>query len=751
MWYNLDNLIGVLIMIIKQGSIGGFVAQKDKVFLVPEFQRPYSWEIENADDFLYDLENCVQNPKKVHFFGTIFYNPSPDDERSYMIIDGQQRITTTMLMITAIARIIKDRSEDNSAANYPKEKYDAETIEKKYLLSSAYAKIKLRAVAYDSRIFQDIFDTDGINLSPEEKRSNLWKVYRHFKKHFAKKGELYRYLDALKNFSVLSLGLGGENDDNPQRVFESINSTGKELEAGDKIRNFALMLDSKALSDKVYKNYWSKIENALTDPDSDDISDFFRNYLIAKRQAVIPTNDVYSEFKKLFKEEVGADQSEKIDGFYSEIVKYLNYYCVMALGTPGFEKTRVPEVAYRMRYIRIGLYMPFAMSVLSYYESGKLSVSEVDEIFSIIETYFSRRLICNISASSLDKVFATLHKNVVDILDVEENAKYTEVLKFLMLRRTGQTRLPDDKEVSHAALENDFYRQKISNVMYVLTLVNDSERKKEANYFKDVVEGRIKLSVEHIMPQTIDPKDKNNGAKWVQMLGKDWQETYANYLHTLGNLTLTGYNTEYSNRPYLDEKHPERSKMWLIDRKGSKVGLGYSDLALNKYIARTYKTRWAEKEIKRRAKWFTNAFSKLWPYPSSSFVPTKSDSSVSLLSGQVFTNCQISTVTVFGESIAVGSWAEALDYIAETLYESSPETFLKALDDDYLSTVIVKSRTAERGLTQILDTKYWVRIDNSTNAKIRITTALAKLYHLSPEDIRAEVSGGEMSEAGNKK
>lgn len=732
-------------MKIKQESIADFISNKsekgqaalNKVFLVPQFQRPYSWTPENADDYLTDIRVLIADTEKIHYFGTIFYSPDLNENEELeengqmMIIDGQQRITTTMLMLTAIYHLEKESGKTKQA----------DQIMKDYLASGAFTKIKLRTVAYDSRILQDIFDTNGINLRPEEKRSNLWQVYRYFRKALENDFEnIWQYVDVLKRFKVISIGIGEKGDDNPQRVFESINSTGKPLTDGDKIRNFALMLDDAQLSDRVYNEYWSKIENSLTDPDQDEITDFFRNYLMAKKQMVIRTDEVYNEFKKLFAKNVSDQKSNEIDVFYKDIIRFLKYYSVLVLGESGYNKTVIPEVAYKMRYIRAGLYVPFGLSVIDYYEKGKLTEGELNEIFGLIEAYFSRRIVCNISASSLDKVFSSLHQNVLDILAVEENANYVEILKFLMLRRTGQTRFPDDKELLRAIEESKFYEQRLTNVMYVLSQVNDRERNKESNVFKQIAEGELKLSVEHIMPQTINPKDRENGAKWVEMLGDKWKEIHETYLHTIGNLTLTGYNTEYSNRPYVDEKRPERSKMGLIDKKGNKVGFSYSDLALNSYIARTFKTSWGEKEIRRRDKWLLRSMQKMWAYPTTGFVPTVSDTSVSLLGSDRFMNCQINSVTIFGDNKEVGSWAEALDFIAETLYEYSQKTFKSALNDEYLGAFIRKSRTDERGFSQILDTNYYVRVDNSTNAKVRIIRALAKLYGLSSEDIKAEIT-----------
>lgn len=726
-------------MLFEQPSIKGFVGERKSFFKIPEFQRPYSWEPKNAFEMLEDLERCVRVPEKGHYFGTIFYT---NDKTAYTIIDGQQRITTTLLLIMAVYHLIDKYPEKGKGGDDPHNYYTKDDISDEFLYDHEFSKVKLRTVAYDDRIFQDIYETGGERLSKEEKRSNLWRVYKTFYDYFDEKDTLNQYINALDNFRVVKIGLQENIDDEPQRVFESINSTGQPLTDGDKIRNFALMLDNEEMRKYVYNEYWSEIERALTDPDKDEITDFFRSYLIAKRQAVIQTTEVYTEFKKFFAENI-KDQTDKksIDDFYGEITEYLNYYLLLVLGeethSQKYRKTQIPLVAKHMRYIRSGLYVPFGMSVMAWYNDGKISSKELDDVFMLIETYFSRRLVCNISAASLDKVFASLHEGIVQMIEVEVGANYVEVMKFMLLKRTGQTRLPNDNELMLTISNNDFYNQRHNNVMYVLCAANDIHRPKSSNVLGQVMDGTLKLSVEHIMPQTIIPKDKN-GAKWVKMLGDDWAKIHESYLHTLGNLTITGYNAEYSNLPYVDAEHPERSKMHLVDKHGDHVGLADNDFIMNQYIANNFPV-WNEEAILKRQKWWMKSFQRMWPYPVTDFSPVVSDKSVSLLQEMDYKGYSIFSINILGNYYVVSQWSDAMDYIAETLYEQDTKLFKTLLDDEFLSKYIVREKTAPHGAMQVLETDFYVYVNNDTNTKIKIIKALSKIYKLEPDDIKADI------------
>ena len=315
-------------MIFAQSNMKEFLYTPGMFFEIPEFQRPYSWQTSNVEEFLSDLEECIAKGKN-HYFGTVVQVKDTGKAYSRAIIDGQQRVTTSLLMISAIYHLAK---KNPSLIEDPET--TVEKIEYQYLINKDMDnnRVKLRTVTTDNEVLQHIFDAKGeASQLEKDHQNNVYIVYSKFREYFAGKTGLDKYINGLEQFEIAVLTLVA-NDDNPQRVFESINSTGKPLEAGDKIRNFALMLNGDELRNHVYNEYWRPIERTLYNTDKDPITDFFRYYLISKKQSNIKLPEVYPEFKKQFGRHVGDEQEkELVDKFYSDIKRSLKFYELLKL------------------------------------------------------------------------------------------------------------------------------------------------------------------------------------------------------------------------------------------------------------------------------------------------------------------------------------------------------------------------------------------------------------------------------------
>jgi uncharacterized protein with ParB-like and HNH nuclease domain len=718
-------------------TIGKILRESETYYAIPNFQRPYSWQTSNARDFLNDLEDSIARNKN-HYFGTVVMVSDPSNKQSKSkysidIIDGQQRVTTSLLLVTAVYHLVKN---DPSLIEDPETTADA--IRNRYLFNSTIDKnkIKLRTVNTDDQVLQRIFDANGdeSRLTSREKLSNLYQVYSTFRNYLATRSGIDKYIDGLEHFEVVAITLDPD-DDNPQRVFESINSTGKPLTDGDKIRNFALMLNDSAVRDYVYEKYWMRIEESLLD--SDVITDFFRVYIISKRQALIRENAVYPEFKKQFEQYVGEEQRiEDIDDFYTDIINSLNIYLLLKI--EDTERTdqyqNIAETIFKMRYLKVDLYIPFAMSVLRYHASGHLQSDQIAQVFNLIETYFSRRIISGIVTTSVDRFLSSLHRDVLSYIGTSQDLDYVEVLKYIILNRIGQTRLPDDAEYEREIRTREAYRMSNSFLIYVLTATESRSKDRHKTTLHDVASGH-KLTIEHIMPQTL------TGKAWQDMLGEDYPRIHNDYLHTLANLTLTGYNSEYSNLPY--NGNPGKDKMTLeakdkLSGEMKKVGFMYSPLEINEWIAKH--DTWNEKTLKDRQDWWVKNLSKVWPLPTTTFMPTAIDTSIDLLDEVDLKGRSVKSVEVFGISTSVSTWAEALDVIAETLYDRYPNFLEVVNEDEYLSKYIRKDDSIFGASAEILNTGYYIDTGTNTNSKLRLLRAFGRAYNLSSGDLRAELN-----------
>ena len=724
-------------MIFAQSNMKEYLYTPGMFFEIPEFQRPYSWQTTNVDEFLSDLEECISKGKN-HYFGTVVQVKDTESIYSRAIIDGQQRVTTSLLMISAIYHMARKNPDllENPETT-------ADRIEYQYLINKDLDnnRVKLRTVTTDNEILQRIFNAHGdeAELELRDRQSNVYKVYAKFRDYFSrKKGGLDKYIDALSHFEIAALTLVAE-DDNPQRVFESINSTGKPLDAGDKIRNYALMLNNKSLRDHVYCEYWRPIERTLMGINQDYITDFFRYYLIANKQANIKMPEVYPEFKKQFEKHVGEGQElEKIDRFYGNIKRTLKFYELLKLtdtnnikDSTDFSKYHnIAETIFRMRYLRIDLYIPYAISVLNFHADEQISDEDLAKVFKLIEAYFSRRIIVNFYVTSVDRFMASLHKQILDYMRRDPEANYVEVLKYVLLTQTGQTQMPNDDDFELAVRTYPFYEQHGNSVLCYVLSSTDNGTKESKQALHAIVEDGLQLTIEHVMPQTL------SNPNWKAMLGEDFERIHGEYLHTLANLTLTGYNSDYSNRPYLEKMTLENKDKKTGEVK--KVGFQYSPLQINKWIASH--GSWNEATLKERQDWWLEKLNNVWALPVTSFQPVEEDTTVFLLDDLDLKGKGIKSVEVFGKKDSVSNWADAVDIIIESIYDSNPDQFLGAVNaDEWLSKYIQSDPTAYGSSREINNTGYFVDTGNNTNSKRQLGSNLANALNLPHDSIKVEL------------
>ena len=716
-------------------TIKKYLYQPGAVFEIPEFQRPYTWKTVNAQEYLKDLEECVSTGKG-HYFGTVVQVEDEDGDDAYSIIDGQQRVTTSLLLIFSIYHLVK-----KDPALLGESETTTEDILDNYLINKNRKnnRIKLRTVTTDNEILQHIFDSNGdaSELSDKDKLSNLYTVYSVFREYFSKKGDLSKYINGLRHFKIVSITLE-QGDDNPQRVFESINSTGEPLSDGDKIRNFSLMLNSKESRNHVYQEYWKPLERTLTDVNRDNITDFFRYYLISKRQANVKLPEVYSAFKDEFENAVGKEQSRgALDEFYGDIKRSLRFYKLLRLiDTNQINKnneewsryTSIAETIFKMRYIRVDLYIPFAISVLAYHDDGDLTDEQLIEVFKLIETYFSRRIIVNFYTTSVDRLMSSLHKQTLNYIKRDQSADYVDVLKYIILNETGQTRIPNDIEYEKAIRTYPFYEQHGGNIRsYVLSAL-DSSNKEAKSTLRLIAEDNIDLTVEHVMPQTLSREE------WREMLGSDYERIHNEYLHTLANLTLTGYNSDYSNRPYQEKMVLEIKNKKTGEIK--QVGFRFSPLPMNKWIAAH--DVWDEDVLMERREMWVNKLQNTWPMPTTSFQPV-TGASVDLLDNISLRGENIRSVSVLGEKTTVRTWVEALDVIVDSLFGLYPNMLDTIAHDELLSGFIKNDSTAFRSSIEIGSSELYIATSNNTDTKLNIIRRIATLLNLSSGDIEAEI------------
>ena len=562
----------------------------DHVYEIPNYQRSYNWSTKNTDEFLADLETCKDKGEQ-HFFGCLVLNAGFDTTQ---IIDGQQRITASLLMIIAIFHLAEENKSLSSE--------DPSYISEKFLANrhkTENYRLKLRVSTADAEVFEKIYDNA---LNTEIKNTNLYRSYKYFKTEFQKKIQqdgdidLYLYIKALSKFIISVILI--EKDDDPQRIFESINAKGMVLGDGDRIRNCALMLSDSKLSEHIWKKYWKKIDGELVDiyNERDDTTEFFKFFCINFSKSAISNQQIYSKFKDIYNNNLPKPlDQQKVGKFYSQIMRELNRYVFLKYNKDetgvfkDFEKSAV-----KLNALNVQLLKPFLMKVLECFQDKKLSARNVLDIFGITESYLVRRIILGKSTASLDRFFYIMHQKIENR---DEKNSYVDRYKSILLEadENDQKWFPNNHKVEEAILNQGFYdRIATKTQRFILLVCNDSIQPKESQFLSDLNERTP--SIEHIMPQEISASKE-----WQEDLGQDWRKIHEEYCHRLCNLTLTGENSKYGNKSFNEKLNMEN-------------GFKQSSLNLNKFVAD--QTVWNKEVMDQRAKWWCEKINQIWSYPN---------------------------------------------------------------------------------------------------------------------------------------
>lgn len=475
----------------------------------------------------------MRDERKSHFFGSIVsvHNSASRYEED-SIIDGQQRLTTVSLLLLAMHNLIEDGTVKSQSSKL------AEKILNDYLVDdydeygSADDRIKLKLVKKDRDAFKRLFNASEDNI-PE---SNLTINYDFFCDCIrSRELTVDEIFEAVKRLVVIHIKLN--QDDNPQLIFESLNSTGLALSEGDKIRNFMLMGLSPKVQDDYYEHYWLKIEqNTDEEGNRFDVSSFVRDYLSVKQQAIPAQNRVYFAFKDYVESE-----SMGTELLLQDMLAYAKRYRILL--NAGTECKALNACIRRLNRLETTVTRPFFLEVLRLQSEGKLTLDEVTEIFGITESYIFRRTMCELPTNALNKIFLTLHKDIVRYDGTDAN--YVEKFKFALLSKKERARFPDDAEFAAAFAARQVYQMNSKNKVYLFERLENWDTLEDKDVYRHFDAGDY--SVEHIMPRQLTPA-------WMKELGENYKEIHSTWLHRVANLTITAYNSRYSNRAFAEKR-----------------------------------------------------------------------------------------------------------------------------------------------------------------------------------------------------
>jgi hypothetical protein len=592
-------------------------------FVIPVYQRNYDWKREQCARLFDDLEALSRDGRTSHFFGSIV---SRYDVNRHVLIDGQQRVTTTFLLLAALLRQIE---AGEIVAERPA--MVADFIRREWLIDpyDEVEKLKLKLVKGDQQAFAAVIAGDDSKLVPG---SNVTENYRYFLERIAATELSAEELRAaIESLVVIDIRL--EGDDNAQLIFESLNSTGLDLSEGDKIRNYVLMDLPEKTQEECYDKYWNPIE-INTDY---DVSSFIRDYLAAVTRKTPAIRRVYH----VFREFAAGKEPEPL---LEELLRYSSVYKEVSDGRVG--SAEVDPVLGRLGLMDMGVMNPYLLSALVAYEDGTVGEADLADALRAVETYLFRRWVVSVPTNALNKVFEMLHWDAMR--GVADGASYADAVKYALLRRDGSGRLPNDAEFRDGYERTNFYGIGRWRFYLYERLENGDSRER-----MDVV-GMLEsgdASVEHVMPQALSKA-------WRDALGDGADKVHERWLNTLGNLTLTGYNSQYSNSPF-DVK------------RDMKNGFRDSGYRLNKFIASC--EEWGPEQMEERYERMWGRFLELWPMPETNYKPAvREHESHGLDEDYSLTGRKPAAYTFLGARHTTKNWVDMIQGVLRELYVLDP-------------------------------------------------------------------------------
>ena len=587
-------------------------------YVVPLFQRPYSWKKSEWQALWNDIIELYEadNPR-THFMGSIVTIPTtslPEGISKYLLIDGQQRLTTIFILLSAL----------RDAAKHSEKKL-AEEINHKFLVNPYEEEkgldyYKLQPTQIDRTAFHQI-----INSENKINESGILECYRFFQKIIQREAklELQRIKKLIcSNFSLVSVVLNA--DDDPYLVFESLNAKGRPLTQADLIRNYFFMRIHTDSQESVYAQYWQPMQELL----GENLTDFIRHYL-NKNGIEVKENEIYFAIKNRI-----SDNSNALS-YLEDLYVFSEYYSKIL--NPNLEsKETLRKYLHRLNRLDVATVYPFLLNCYDDCMKNRITEQEFVSVLQVIENFILRRFVCNIQTRGLNRIFTLLYSQVSKGSDLAADS-FIKRLKLTLQNRD----YPKDVEFSSKLVDVKLYgSNRTEKGKLILESIEEHFKHKEQVLFDQ-------LSIEHIMPQTLNDW-------WKEHLGEDWSVTHELFQHTLGNLTLTAYNAELSNATF--ERKKEEFKN--------------SHLELNKYFES--KKSWSRADIEKRGEELTKIALEIWSYFGDGSVQPSPESSLTGTTPKRLDFC--------GKEYPVKSWRDVMQYTLNQIADLDPDNFKEIME-----------------------------------------------------------------------
>lgn len=542
-------------------------------FVIPIYQRTYSWTEKECRQLWDDILRAGRDAAiSVHFIGSIVYVEEGLSQVTHqaplLVIDGQQRLTTVSLLLAALATALGDSE--------PVDGFSARKVRNYYLLNpdeEGERHFKMLLSQTDKSTLTALVGGSDLPLPASVRVSENFALFKRL--IVEQGGTLEAVCNGLAKLVVVDIALS-RGQDNPQLIFESMNSTGRELSQADLVRNFVLMGLEPKLQTRLYEQYWRPMEVGFgQEAYGTHFDGFMRHYLTVKTGEIPRLDDVYDAFKSYARQPATAEAG--VESLVREVRDHARFYCAMALGAETDKE--LAEAFHDLRELKVDVAYPFLLELYRDYIEKRLLHDDLIEAVRAVEAYVFRRAVCAIPTNSMNKTFATFGRAL-------KKERYLESIKAHFLGMRSYRRFPTDEEFHRDLQTRDLYNFRSRS--YWLRRFENFGRKERVTVDD--------YTIEHIMPQ-----NEKMPVAWQAEIGQEWQRVQETWLHTLGNLTLSGYNSEYSDNPFATK------------RDMAEIGLRWSPLKLNTGIGQV--ERWDEAAIKMRASKLASSAVTVWAAP----------------------------------------------------------------------------------------------------------------------------------------
>ena len=672
-------------------KVDKFLATNETTFAIPVYQRNYDWSLTQCKQLLHDIIETGKNDKiNAHFIGSIVYVHDDVYTASGLteltIIDGQQRLTTITLIYIALYKLAQ-QLENQMLVN---------RIHKTYLINEfapEAEKLKLKPTENNTEALRHIINSE--NKEEFKGYSKIIENFNFFKNSIT--ADNYETIQrGLSKLIFIDIALDRQRD-NPQRIFESLNSTGLELSQADLIRNYILMGLSRTNQEKIYKSFWEVIEKNAKDETLNQtrVSDFIRDFLTLKNKEIPNKSNVYVTFKQNYPTatvdvlEENLSEIKSLSKFYNKLVNPKNE-----------EDKAIRQQLEFINKLEINVAFPFLMKVYEDYSNGIIDKQIFISVLALIQSFTFRRFIVGLPTNALNKIFMSLYDKV------EQNNYLFSIQKSLLLR-SGVQRFPRNTETKNALKEKDVYNIKSKNRTYLLERLENHQNNEPV-----AIEGNSDITIEHIFPQNPDPK-------WKIELGNDeYNYIKENYLNTIGNLTLSGNNGKLGNK-YFTEKQ-------VMNDENKEQGYKFSRLWLNRDLQTL--SKWNRIEIENRANVIANRFLNIWQYPDIQIENIHENDEVNIFEAEDPNGKKIEYYVLLDQITNVSSAKDFYVSVFKQLFELSSELFFTTgLRERIMLVSDINIERLERDYEKLNDTYYlYTNIVNSTKFD-RIKEALTIL------------------------